>query len=154
MTSKKGMTTNFFSPMSFIAVFGSGIRDPGWDPGSGMSKNQDPGSGTRDKHPGSATVLKTLFCKQCFSPLNTFIRKGKDPKLWIWLGTGPLTSESKSGCPKTYGSWIRIPNTYKQITRLGVPSAGTLSSVVGARSLVIGGVAAPVAEATATAQLE
>jgi hypothetical protein len=34
------MTTNFFSPLSFVAVFGSGIRDPGWvkirirDPGS------------------------------------------------------------------------------------------------------------------------
>jgi hypothetical protein len=29
------------SPLSFVAVFGSGIRDPG----SGMGKNQDPGSG-------------------------------------------------------------------------------------------------------------
>jgi hypothetical protein len=27
MTPKKGMTTNFFSPMSFIAVFGSGGTD-------------------------------------------------------------------------------------------------------------------------------
>jgi hypothetical protein len=26
------------------------------DPGSGMGKNQDPGSGIRDKHPGSATL--------------------------------------------------------------------------------------------------
>jgi hypothetical protein len=52
---EKGMTTNFFSPLSFVAVFGSGIRDPGSeirdpgseirDPGSGMGKNQDPGSG-------------------------------------------------------------------------------------------------------------
>ena len=47
------MTTNFFSPLSFVAVFGSGIRDPGSgirDPGSeirdpGWVKNQDPGSG-------------------------------------------------------------------------------------------------------------
>jgi hypothetical protein len=42
------MTTNFFSPLSFVAVFGSGIRDPGSgirDAGSGMGKNQDPGSG-------------------------------------------------------------------------------------------------------------
>jgi hypothetical protein len=33
------MTTNFFSPLSFVAVF--------WipDPGFGMGKNQDPGSG-------------------------------------------------------------------------------------------------------------
>jgi hypothetical protein len=29
MSTKKGMTTNF-SPLSFIAVFGSEIRDPGW----------------------------------------------------------------------------------------------------------------------------
>ncbi len=35
------MITNFFSPLSFVTVFGSGIRDPG----SGMGKNQDPGSG-------------------------------------------------------------------------------------------------------------
>jgi hypothetical protein len=35
------MTTNFFSPLSFDAVFVSGIRDPG----SGMGTNQDPGSG-------------------------------------------------------------------------------------------------------------
>ena len=26
-TTKKGKTTNFFSPVSFVAVFGSGIRD-------------------------------------------------------------------------------------------------------------------------------
>jgi hypothetical protein len=35
------MTTKFFLPLSFVAVFGSGIRDPG----SWMGKNQDPGSG-------------------------------------------------------------------------------------------------------------
>ncbi len=28
--TKKDLTTNFFSPLSFAAVFGSGIRDPGW----------------------------------------------------------------------------------------------------------------------------
>jgi hypothetical protein len=40
VATKKGMTT-IFSPLSFVAVFGSGIRDPG----SGMCKNQDLGSG-------------------------------------------------------------------------------------------------------------
>jgi hypothetical protein len=53
------MTKIFFSPLSFVAVFGSGIRDPGsgiLDPGSGMGKNQDPGSGIGDKHPRSATL--------------------------------------------------------------------------------------------------
>jgi hypothetical protein len=29
VATKKGLTTNFFSPLSFVAVFGSGIRDPG-----------------------------------------------------------------------------------------------------------------------------
>jgi hypothetical protein len=38
MAAKKGMTKNFFSPLSYVAVFGSGIRDPG----SGMGKYQDP----------------------------------------------------------------------------------------------------------------
>jgi hypothetical protein len=40
MALKKGMTKNFFSALPFIAVFDSGIREPG----SGMGKNQDPGS--------------------------------------------------------------------------------------------------------------
>jgi hypothetical protein len=41
------MTSYFFSPLPFVAVFGSGIRDLGseiQDQGSGMGKNQDPGS--------------------------------------------------------------------------------------------------------------
>jgi hypothetical protein len=41
------MTTNIFSSLSFVAVFGSGIRDPGW------VKIR-----IRDKHPGSATLIK------------------------------------------------------------------------------------------------
>jgi hypothetical protein len=37
------MTSNFFSPLSFVAAFGSGILDPGWvkirirDLGSGIN---------------------------------------------------------------------------------------------------------------------
>ncbi len=51
------MTSNFFSPLSFVADPGSEIRDLG----SGMGKNQDLGSGIRDKHPGSATLLKSAY---------------------------------------------------------------------------------------------
>jgi hypothetical protein len=36
---KKGMTTNFFSPLSFVAVFGSGI---------GIRDGEKSGSGIRD----------------------------------------------------------------------------------------------------------
>jgi hypothetical protein len=38
VATKKGLTTNFFSPLSFVVVLFL-------DPGSGMDKNQDPGSG-------------------------------------------------------------------------------------------------------------
>jgi hypothetical protein len=48
VATKKGMATNFFSPFSFVAVFGSEIRDPGW------VKIR-----IRDKHPGSA-ILDSL----------------------------------------------------------------------------------------------
>jgi hypothetical protein len=47
IATKKCMTTNFFPPLSFIAVFGSEIRDPGW------AKIR-----IREKHPGSATLNK------------------------------------------------------------------------------------------------
>jgi hypothetical protein len=46
MATKKGITTNFFASLSFIAVL---------DPGSGMGKKT--GSGIRDKHSGSATLV-------------------------------------------------------------------------------------------------
>ncbi len=48
--TKKGLTTNIFSPLSFVAVFGSWIRDPRSrirDPGPRMGKNQDPGLTSR-----------------------------------------------------------------------------------------------------------
>jgi hypothetical protein len=50
---KKRYDKNFFSPLSFVPVFGSGIRDPG-------SEIRDPGwvkIRIRDKHPGSATQV-------------------------------------------------------------------------------------------------
>jgi hypothetical protein len=52
VATKKSLTTNFFSLLSFAAVFGSGIRDPG-------SEIRDPGwvkIRIRDKNPGSATL--------------------------------------------------------------------------------------------------
>jgi hypothetical protein len=54
------MTTNCFSPLSFVAVFGSGIQDPG----SGMGKNQDPGSGINISDPQHCCIqyTKQTFC--------------------------------------------------------------------------------------------
>jgi hypothetical protein len=50
----------FFTPLLLLFLDpGSGIRDPG----SGMGKNQDPRSGIRDKHPGSATLLARLVAR-------------------------------------------------------------------------------------------
>ncbi len=47
------MTTNFFSPLSFVAVLG---------PGSGMAKNPDPGSGIKilDPHSGISCLHSSL----------------------------------------------------------------------------------------------
>jgi hypothetical protein len=53
VATKKCLTKDFFSPLSFVPVFGSGIRDPG----SGMGKNQDPGSGINIPDP-----------QHCFTP--------------------------------------------------------------------------------------
>jgi hypothetical protein len=44
VATKKGMTTNFFALLSFVEVLGSGM-------------GKISGSGIRDKHPGSATLL-------------------------------------------------------------------------------------------------
>jgi hypothetical protein len=52
--TKKGMTTNIFSPLSYLLRF----LDPGseiQDLGSVMGKKS--GSGIRDKHPGAATLI-------------------------------------------------------------------------------------------------
>jgi hypothetical protein len=46
--------------------------------------------------------VKILFCKHYFSPLNTFMRKGKDPDPdpYLWL----MDSNPDPGGPKTSGS--------------------------------------------------
>jgi hypothetical protein len=45
--------TTIYSPLSFVAVFGSGIRDSG----SGIRDRLKSGSGIRNKHLGSATLM-------------------------------------------------------------------------------------------------
>ncbi len=57
LATKKGMIRNFFSSLSLVAVFGSGIRDPG----SGMGKNKKSRSAIRDKHPGPVTLVELEY---------------------------------------------------------------------------------------------
>jgi hypothetical protein len=57
VATKKCLTKIFFSPLSFLPVFGSGIRDPG----SGMCKNQDPGSGITSRIRNTACKMFGLF---------------------------------------------------------------------------------------------
>jgi hypothetical protein len=65
-----------------------------WDPGSGIRKKPIPDPGVKtalDLESGSATLVwKNLFCYYYFSPLNTFMKKGKDPR-------GPNTYGSRCG---------------------------------------------------------
>jgi hypothetical protein len=57
VTTKKGMAANFFSPLSFVAAFGSVIRDQG----SGMGKDQDTGSGINIPDPQHWLILNNLL---------------------------------------------------------------------------------------------
>ncbi len=51
-------------------------------------------------------LCKNLFCKHYLSPLNTFMRKRKDPDWYMYR-----QMDHYPGGPKTCGSWIRNPNT-------------------------------------------
>jgi hypothetical protein len=59
VATKKSLTTIFFSPLSFVAVLGSEIRDPEW------VKIR-----IRDKHPGSATLVRCCVDPELFWPLS------------------------------------------------------------------------------------
>jgi hypothetical protein len=74
-------------------------------------------------HGSAVNGVKMLFCRHCFSPLNTFMRKGKDPELDPDPSV-PLTNGSGSGRPKNM--WIlririRIPNT-DNLVNVGAPN--------------------------------
>jgi hypothetical protein len=57
VATKKGSTTNFFSSFSFVAVFGSGIRDLR----SGIDKNQDPGYGINTPDPQHCWLVRYIW---------------------------------------------------------------------------------------------
>ncbi len=87
VATKKGRTTKFFSPLSFVAIFGSGIRYPGSeirDRGSGIRDGQKSGSGIRDKHPGSATLVTppVYFSLVVLSDLCIVLLFAGNPVVW------------------------------------------------------------------------
>jgi hypothetical protein len=70
------MTTNFFFTPLFCCCSGirdlrSGIRD---------GQNQDPGSGIRDKHPGSATLILTFYTFIFYNNYLNLLSKNGSPK--------------------------------------------------------------------------
>jgi hypothetical protein len=79
VTTKK-YDNKFVSPLSFVAVFGSGIRDPE----SGMGKNQDPGSGIKIPDPQHwfPVGLRSDFSER-FHHLNLNLAKYMYPKTFI-----------------------------------------------------------------------
>jgi hypothetical protein len=62
VATKNGLTKKNFSPLSFVAVFGSGIRDSG----SRMGKIQDPGSGIKIPDPPHCLKLAKKKRRQTF----------------------------------------------------------------------------------------
>jgi hypothetical protein len=95
VAKKKFMTTYYFSPLSFVAVFGSGIRDSG----SGMGKNQDPGSGMgKNQDPGSKINIPD---PQHWSPATTGI-----PRTVGLLGrAGVLLKSNRKDPVKNYANY-------------------------------------------------
>jgi hypothetical protein len=87
------MTTIFISPLSFIAVFGSGIRDPG----SGMGKNQDLGSGIN--------ILDPQHCRERTEEdrEDAVIRKGSIKSKYSKMSEADLYGFS---CPRYVNSSI------------------------------------------------
>jgi hypothetical protein len=75
-----------------------------------------------------------LFCRQYFSPLNTFMRKGKDPDPTLSLMDpdpgGPKTCRSESGSP-TLGSSVADPDPYV----FGLPGSVSTRNGSGSGSL-------------------
>jgi hypothetical protein len=69
----KDMTKKFFSPLSFDGLFGSGIGDPG----SGMGKNQDPGSGIN--------IPDLQYCSFVYAILTSFSCLPLCAVLLIWF---------------------------------------------------------------------
>ncbi len=65
-----------------VLKYGVGIRDPEKTYSRSRILNSGPGvKKAPDLESGSATLVwKNLFCYYYFSPLNTFMRKGKDPR--------------------------------------------------------------------------
>ncbi len=95
VATKKCTTANFFSPLSFVAVFVSGIRDPG------RIKIR-----ILDKYPGSATLLVTNG-SGCGSGRSKNIRiripnTGECTRLacwcgWVWVGGSRTTRGPPAG---------------------------------------------------------
>ncbi len=63
--------------------------------------------------------VKTLFCRHYFRPLNTFLRKGKDPDPHLWL------MDPDPGGPKTCGSCgSGSPTLEKRVSKVVFVSVG------------------------------
>jgi hypothetical protein len=80
--------------------------DPASDPTPFFSDFKDAKKNFSNNLPAgtlSSVFKKNFSCKHYFSPLNTFMRKGKDPHQYLWLidpdPGGPKTCESGSGSP-------------------------------------------------------
>ncbi len=59
-------------------------------------------------------MCKILFCKHYFSPLNTFMRKGKDPNPYLWLtypdpGSQKLSDPEPQHCTRLNSSCSSSP---------------------------------------------
>jgi hypothetical protein len=84
---KKGWKTNFFLPPLLLLLLdpGSGIRDPG----PGMDKTNDPGSGINIYGSATLAIKRPMFCqlvgKQCPSACDTLMKEYARVPPWVFL---------------------------------------------------------------------
>ncbi len=97
VATKKGMTTNFFPPLSFAAVFRSRIRDG--------SKSR---SGIRDKHPGSVTLSFNLGSFDDLRLGTSFIY------ILVWVDDGLPEQPAERGLSGQHQERNRQPATAHQ----------------------------------------
>ena len=134
------MTNNFFSPLSFVTVFGSEIRDPEWikkprsgmfipDPGYWFLPIPDPGSKNSNKREGWKKIwCHTFLCSHKFHKIvHYFSFEVLKKKIWAnFQRIIELLPKKLSLSSQKYGFGIRDPEkTYSgsRIPDLGVKKA-------------------------------
>ena len=126
------MTTNFFSPLSFVAVFGSGIRDPRSgirDPGWVKIRIRDPGSGINIPDPQHGLPPPPPFYLSSSPFLVNLASFHSSTTYRVHYNTKSYLINSELAWWNEEGWWMELPNDLRDgldVTRVLCISAYSL----------------------------